>query len=80
MWCFRKIKRDTCPREAFRVNSVEFIEDSIKKGFCVVLCTDENKNVAIGKWSKKLRELVLVESLSLISDETVPETRVRVFG
>ena len=56
---------------------IDFIDDTIKEGLNVILYTDANQNVAIGKWSRQLRERGLVESLSIVTGEIDTAAHIR---
>ena len=62
MHYFKNIKRSICPREAFRVDLVQFIQDSFEKNFRVIVCLDANKYFKDRKLAKRLEKIGLIKT------------------
>ena len=64
------INRRICPREAFRIDLIEFLKVTMNNDCSIVLCAAINEIVHNGKLQKRLNSIGLVETSHLFSTET----------
>ena len=67
--CFKNENRQGCPREFFRQDLSNFIQESISQEFAIILSIDGNENMSDRKMQRSLQSEGLIELSSLFSND-----------